>query len=843
MHHTQMRRECLRTGLKMTRPRRLAAVTLILLVTGTAQVVAAESTISPKGIKFFEYKIRPVLVEHCYKCHSLESGKAKGGLVLDTRDGLTAGGERGPAIVPGKPGTSLLLAAISHSDPDLEMPPKKARLSDTIISNFKNWIAMGAPDPRIGPAPIALKPSNDADARNFWAFKKPTPPSLPETSNPAWARRELDRFILAKLDDKGISPSPDADPATLLRRLHFDLVGLPPAPTDQRRFDKRIADAGFERALAAEVDALLASERFGERWGRHWLDVARYAESSGKDTNVTFPHAWRYRDYVIDAFNSDKPFDRFITEQIAGDLLPFANNQERERLLIATGFLAIGPKGLNEMNPLQFRADLIDEQIDSVTRAVTATTVACARCHDHKYDPFSMEDYYGLAGIFRSTKTFYGTRVAPGNQRGGDFVELPRLKEQHIPNKSVSKKRVAKLKADLAAVNKEEKDSKAAAMKAALEGRDPEKFFNIATALRIIWKRGGLEGQLKTVDDDGRALPLAMGVLDRKQIADAPLLERGEIKRPGAKIPRGFPWVIPIETLSTISNKQSGRLELAAWLTHPDQPLTSRVMANRVWRHLFGAGIVPTMDNFGVNGARPSHPEALDHLALRFVDNGWSVKSLVREIVLSRSYRQSSAWREDAFKQDPDNRLLWRASKRRLDAEAIRDAMLAVSGNLDLNRPEGSLIANLGPRPVSLIAFAKNVPLDLDGSSHRSVYLPVVRDRLPDALDLFDFAEPSLVTGDRETTNVPVQALYLMNSPFIREQAQGFARRIASEAKTPAEQTRLAFALCFNRVPDSRETELGKKFFQQASKGNDSQLALTTYCQALLATAEFRNLD
>jgi len=812
-----------------------------ILALSASPSLAAQAGPGPEQLKFFESRIRPVLVDHCYKCHSAEAGKTKGGLALDTRSGVLRGGDTGPAIAPGQPDKSLLLTAISHADPDLEMPPNKAKLPDTIIADFRKWIETGAPDPRSGDSPPNATKAKAG--RDFWAFTKPVPSAPPTTADASWPRRRLDNHILAQLESKGLKPSPDARPETLLRRLHFDLVGLPPSPADNQRFLARIKSDGIERALALEVDRLLGSERFGERWGRHWLDVARYAESSGKDSNFTFPHAWRYRNYVIDAFNQDKPFDRFITEQIAGDLLPASDPEQRESLLIATGFLAIGPKGLNEMNPAQFRADLIDEQIDSVTRAITATSVACARCHDHKYDPFSMEDYYGLAGIFGSSKTYFGTRVAPNNQRGGDLIALPRRKGQVIPNKSMPKKKVDKLKADLAELNRDEKESKAAAARAIREGRDPMEFFSLQKALRIIWRRGSIEGQLKTVDEDGRALPLAMGVTEASKIADAPLLERGEIKRPTARVPRGFPEVMALPANRKITTTQSGRLELAQWLTHPDHPLTARVMANRVWRHLLGTGIVATMDNFGFNGERPSHPALLDHLALKLVEGGWSVKALVREIALSRTYRQSSDYREDAFLVDPDNRLLWRASKRRMDAESIRDAMLAVSGSIDFNRPAASLIGNLGHRPVSLLAFAKGVPSDLDGSDHRSVYLPVVRDRLPDVFELFDFAEPSLVTGDRETTNVPLQALYLMNGPFVRKQSERLAQRVIADAASTHDRVKLAIALCFNREPDKAEQELAREFFGKPAAKEDPTKAWQTYCQALLATAEFRNLD
>ena len=825
---------------------------VFLLLLGPSLAWAGEKPArdESEGIAFFESRIRPLLVDHCYKCHSVGAGKPKGGLLLDSRKTIRAGGDSGPAVVPGDPGASLLLTAISHTDPDLKMPPKKERLPEAVINDVKTWIRMGAADPREDTAARAPSPAVDIEAgRRFWAFQKPVAHQPPATKDSAWARRDLDHFILAKLEATGLAPSVDAEPAALLRRLHFDLVGLPPSPDAVQRFQERISADGLDRALEAEVDSLLASTNFGERWGRHWLDVARFAESSGKEANVSFPYAWRYRDYVVDAVNADMPFDRFVVEQVAGDLLPADTDAERARLLIATGFLAVGPKNLDEANALQFAADVVDEQIDALTRGVMASSVACARCHDHKFDPFAMEDYYALAGVFASTKTYFGTFVSPTNRLGGDPLVLPRGAGQAILHASIPPARVASLKAELAALKKEQEDGTAAAMKALKTGTEPEKAFTLRDALRIFWKSGGIEGQLEKVDESGQALPLAMGVLDAGKIVDAPLLERGEIGRPTKPVPRSFPRVVAIGDSPAIPSDRSGRLELARWLTHPDHPLTARVMANRVWRHLFGAGIVSTVDNFGFSGERPSHPELLDYLAVRFAARGWSVKALVREIVLSRTYRQSSTYDDRAFRTDPENRLLWRAAKRRLDAEAIRDAMLVVSGELDSTRPTGSLVGReIGDRPISLIGLDSRLPADLDGSRHRSIYLPVIRDRLPEVLDLFDFAEPSLVTGDRETTNVPVQALYLMNSPFVQARAEGLADRLMREAGDDEQRVRRAFLLCYSRAPDDDEVKMVASFFDRAQTlaGSDEKLRrqlLADCCQSLLSTAEFRNLD
>ncbi|NOX98398.1 MAG: DUF1549 domain-containing protein, partial [Verrucomicrobia bacterium] len=401
------------------------------------QTAAAKDITSAESIAFFESNIRPTLVDHCYKCHSVESGKSKGGLLLDSRASALKGGDNGPAVVPGDMKKSLLLTAITHRDPDMEMPPKKAKLSEAIIGNFRIWIQSGATDPRKSTGSIANQPPVSLEgSRKFWSFQKPQQPKIPVVENKKWPRSELDYFILAELEQHDMIASPDAEPSVLLRRLHFDLVGLPPSPKSLQAFLKSIADKNLDSALELEVDSLLASNRFGERWGRHWMDVARFAESSGKEANLTFPHAWRYRDYVIDSFNDDTPFDRFLTEQIAGDLLPYDGDKERAEHLIATGFLAIGAKSLGEQNKLKFLADLADEQIDVVSRAFMAGSIACARCHDHKFDPYRMQDYYALAGLFVSTETFFGTAVSSENNVGGDLITLPSMPGQLIPNQS-----------------------------------------------------------------------------------------------------------------------------------------------------------------------------------------------------------------------------------------------------------------------------------------------------------------------------------------------------------------------------------------------------------------------
>lgn len=812
----------------------IASALMIVWTTGGGVAFAEDGW----AFDHFESKIRPVLIEHCYECHSIESGKAKGGLRLDDREAVLRGGDSGPALLPGKPEESLLLAAIRHSDPDLEMPPRKERLSETILMDFEQWIRDGAVDPRESSNGKGGKTGDDFESRRLhWSFRPVAAPEVPRPKRADWAYNDIDRFVLATLEKNGLEPSPDADPEVLRRRLSFDLTGLPPG-------DPQNGD------LSSHIERLLASPAYGQRWARHWLDVVRFAESNGKEANLIHPHAWRYRDYVIDAFDRDLPYDRFLTEQLAGDLLPAGNDAERARLLIATGFLAMGPKSLAEQNPAQFAADVADEQIDALSRAFLATSLACARCHDHKADPVTMTDYYALAGILKSTDTRYGTWVDSESNRGGKLIRLPELPGQLIPNRSIPPAELDKLRSQLAQLEADETAGREKGEKMRREGVDMQSQFNemLREALRILWTRGPIVGKLETVDDEGRALPLAMGALEAGEKIDSPRYERGELAHPAEIVPRAIPALYGLETEGVVPKEASGRLELAKWITDPRHPLTARVMVNRVWSHLFGAGLVETVDDFGRTGAAPSHPELLDYLAARFVAERWSVKGLIREIVTSRTYQQASTWREEAFLKDPDNRLLWRQSKRRLDAEAMRDAMLAASGELDLSPRPGSLVAELDVQSAPMIAFNKKVPEDLDGSMHRSVYLPVMRDQLPDVLRQFDFAEPSLVTGKRDVTNVPPQALYLMNSDFVRARAAALARRVMEESEDDGEWIHAAYQRCLNRAPDDEESHLIREFLdapvsENTDAAKEKAKRLQDLCQALLASADFRILD
>lgn len=807
----------------------------------------SETTFSREQLDFFESKIRPQLIEHCYQCHAKDGDKIKGGLLLDTRNGLIRGGDSGTAIVPGSPEDSLLYIAMTYEDSSLEMPKKK-KLPDSIIADFYTWIEMGAPDPRHDPdgntEPESYTSTIDIEkGREHWAYQPPLKHAIPAVSDETWARNGIDQFILAQLDEKTLEPNVDAEARTLLRRLYYDLIGLPPTPSASDAFASAYAtdpDAAVEKA----VDLLLASEHFGERWGRHWLDVARYAESCGKEENHTYPTAWRYRDYVIDALNADKPYDEFIQEQIAGDLLPAESDAERAEHLIATGFLAIGPKSLGERNPRQFQFDLVDEQIDVATKTVLGTTVACARCHDHKFDPIPMSDYYSLAGVFLSSETKFGTLVSTRNQRGTDLVKLP-IKDSTT---EADLGTALDLEMQLTAAQERADGIREQIREERRDGGDSARLRNsfLATTTQI----GTIEKQLAMYDDEGNPVSLAMGVIDRAEPFDAQLLIRGEEDNVSDRVPRGYVQVIKTDDEQPMPADSSGRLEVAEWMTSPENPLTARVMANRTWHWLFGKGLVPSVDNFGTTGDKPSNPELLDHLAIRLIELNWSVKSLIKEITTSRTYRQASTFDEAKFLADPENDLVWRYSPKRLDAEAIRDSILASSDQLVLERPEGSKVGDAGPGRIGRAVTEAEISVE---PPHRSVYLPIVRDLVPPSLDLFDFTDPSLSAGAREVTTIPSQALYMMNSPFVIEQSQEMARNLLADPTMRGTKLGIeAFRIAYSRPPTAEEGRKTAAYFERfrnvAKDGGMSQeeanlLALTSFCQSLISSAEFRYVN
>jgi hypothetical protein len=775
------------------------------------------SAATPADEKHFEEKIRPVLVKHCYGCHSVGARKSRGGLLVDSRDGLLKGGDSGPAIVPGRPQDSLLLRAMRHQGP-LAMPPKE-KLPAEVLADFEGWVRAGAPDPRVGKAGATRPAAGAPGGRNFWAFQPPRRGALPPVRDTAWPSSRLDHFLLAALEGRGLRPTRDADRLTLLRRVTFDLVGLPPAPAEIAAF---LAD-DRPGALERVADRLLASPAFGERWGRHWLDVARYADSTGKGDNLTYHDAWRYRDYVIAAFNADKPFDLFVCEQVAGDLLPAATQALRDERLTATGFLVVGPKALANRDVQQRKMDVVDDQVDTIGRAFLGLTVGCARCHDHKFDPVPQADYYALAGILASTRTLEGTRLNNPAVSGWALRPLGADGEKLLAARAGYERDLEKLHSALQACAKD----------------------HTAEGARQVRELTAAEQKLCAAAPP--APPLALAVRDEDSPGDLRLHVRGDPHTLGAPIPRGFLGTLPPRPAPPIPADRSGRLELADWLAAPDNPLTARVFVNRVWMHLFGEGLVRTVDNFGVQGERPTHPELLDDLAVEFVGQGWSVKRLVRTVVLSRAYRMSSADDPSAARVDPENRLLWRANRRRLEAEAVRDSVLAVAGRLDRTMG-GSSIGGLGDQAVSNQNAGGGLPTER--LTRRSVYLPVIRNALPALFEVFDFADPDVSTGRRDATTVATQALYLMNSPFVLEQAGAAADRLLALP----EGTRLPalYRHAYGRGPTAAEAGRARAFLSEFRRelGDEAlaspraeKEAWQALCQAVFASTEFRFVE
>ncbi len=757
----------------------------LILFTLALQAMAADMT--PDQRSFFESRIRPVLVKQCYECHSQNSKKLGGKLLLDAPSEMIAGGESGPTLIPGKPDDSLIIQALRYDG--LEMPPKK-RLPEPVVHDFITWVKMGAPDPRADLPKSAAK-TVTKDKAALWSYQPVTNPQPPAVKAGDWPRDRIDRFVLAKMETHGLSPAADAPAAMLVRRLYFDLTGLPP-PLNQ----------SMPPDLPALVDRLLDSPQFGERWGRHWLDVARYAESNGNDglsRNPSFPHAWRFRDYVIRAFNEDMPYDRFITEQLAGDLLPADSPARRDAQLIATGLLALGAKPAKAMND-NFEMDVVADQINVIGSGIMGLSVGCARCHDHKTDPIPTRDYYALAGIFRSTETLWGAAA----HQGLTAPQTPLHELQAAAKISVQPAAEA-----IISKHKPHRPPAAPAFKYASDA------------------------------------PLAMGAREARAVIDCKLNIDGDSKKLGPAVPRGFLSACGAATVQIPDAKQSGRLQLARWLASPQHPLTARVMVNRVWQHLFGEGLVRTPDDFGTTGERPTHPELLDHLATRFMREGWSIKRLIRSIVLSRTYQLSSLCDNQMREKDPDNLLLARHNRRRLDAEALRDAMLAATGDLNPQPAQGSLIQHQN-------VLINELPPLHQPSRHRSVYLLMLRNSMPPELTPFNLPDATTITGRRDNSALATQSLYLLNNDFLVEQSRRFAERVMLTSNDTTRRIQSAYQQAFARTPTGREIQRAYDFIREAdlmlvSTGNDENGRLSNawaaFCQALLASNELRYVD
>jgi cytochrome c553 len=938
---------------------------------------AAAAKLSPEQLEFFEKKIRPVLAEHCYKCHSANAEKLKGDLMLDTREATLKGGASGPAVVPGKPDKSLLLKTMKHEDPDLAMPPKSDKLPDNVIADFEAWIRQGAPDPREGKSAV-VKMDIAKTRAEHWAFKPVTNPPAPKPKDPhGFVKSPIDAFVLAKLQEKGLTPSAQADKLTLIRRVTFDLTGLPPTPDEVDAFLKDNSAGAFAKV----VDRLLASPQYGERWGRHWLDIARYADTSGDRANggrrnPLYPYAWTYRDYVIQAFNNDVPYDRFILEQIAADRLP--ETAQKKETLAALGFLTVGKQFMNN------RDEVIDDRIDVVTKGLMGLTAACARCHDHKFDPVPTADYYSLHGVFSSSvEPEVGPQIA-GPRDPGAFEEYQRkvaeiekeveeyqMGEKHrliagmldrageymiavhdlgrkrgsesrrlfarqrnldpfiyevwedalraasrrhdpvfsawvefagLPEREFAK--AAREVAAKVAANNDPARPYARAIAKAFAGKSPSSLKDVAAVYtRVLGdlqkavhapvfdyrarpgreRNSKFQPQTPLADPDLESLRLAffgdkpsvdlelnqmarilgvqfrngegairnkiyvlnmthpgspahaMVLEDASRVRNSRIYIRGEARNPGPEVPRQFLEVLAPERKPF--KEGSGRLELARAIASRDNPLTARVFVNRVWQWHFGQAIVRTPSDFGTRAEPPTHPELLDHLASWFMDNGWSVKKLHRYILLSSTYQQDSKSNPKGLKEDPTNQWLWRQNIQRLDFESIRDSLLMVGGKLDLT---------MGGQPVNISGGSRSGERSRYGSAseagiinpyRRTVYSLVDRAALPGMFQTFDFANPDLSTGERIMTTVPQQALFMMNSPLVVEQAKNLVDRKDFESQsTDEDKVRFLYRVLYQRQPTDKELQMALAFIAK-------QPLATTPVPAPSAVETAGNLD
>ena len=905
-----------------------------------------------EGLEHFEKRVRPLLAAQCQACHNpqLQSG----GIDLASGEGFAKARDEAALISLEDPASSRLLAIVGYAA-RVKMPPG-GKLSEEDLGVLGRWVREGAPWPGAELRAAVLSDSEQGafteEQLSYWAFQPVSQPRPPAVSNLSWPRNAIDRFILAKLEQQGLEPAPPVSRLTWLRRAHFDLTGLPPSPDEALAFAADRSPGAWERA----VDRLLASPRYGERWGRHWLDVARYADSTGNDEDHRYPYAWKYRDYVIEAFNSDLPYDRFVTEQIAGDLL---STEPDPRGVIATGFLALGPKAIAQQDKTRMRYDVYDEQIEVVSKAMLGLTVACARCHDHKFDPILTRDYYSLAGIFASTRSFRDAEahvskmllkpLVPQEQYDRYQAEQMAIKNRRIERDNVGdieieqlvEAQASRVAEYMLAARRAYEDDEDEASVAVAENLDAGRLAKWVAYLRPAqperaqladWHSAGpdqraeaaaayqrrFEGTLKewhhtirrwrkdTIElirngtmpprpkprfqagrdrfffdvyeakggplsfrgeERDRALqPQTLAAvrrlgeelekLERSAMPEPPMANavedgepveqrvfvRGDYSAKGEPAPKVFPAILagfdqqPVRT-------GSGRLELARWIASPSNPLTARVMANRIWQKHFGQGIVRTPSNFGKLGASPTHPELLDWLAADFVEQGWSVKAMHRRILLSSTYRSSSATSAEAAAADPENLWLSRFHRRRLDVEELRDGMLAVDGSIEFAMG-GTLQSGFGTDREN-----SNDRLSIDPATtpRRLVYIPLRRANLPTLLNLFDFGDAVTSLGKRPVTNVAPQALFMMNSEFVARRASNLAQRLlGSVPGEDAERARRAHLAVLTREPSGAEVDSALSYVAQLMERYpeaSERDAWASYCRILLASNEFLYID
>ena len=747
-------------------------------------------------VEFFESKIRPALVKHCAECHSSQSDPLQGGLSLESRSAWKRGGDSGAVIVPGDPASSLLMKAIDYSDRDLQMPPE-TRLPQSVIDDFKKWIADGAIDPR-EPAAASVSKFDLAQRRaSHWAW---------QPLKPVDSRNSIDRMIDDQIAANGLTASPPALPDVLLRRLSLTLTGLPPSPAEYITFEAQY-ESNREQAIATHVDRMLESPHFGEHWGRHWLDVVRFSETKGHVTDQERPFAWKYRDYVIQALNEDVPYDRFVIEHLAGDLL--SDDMVRPGTAGETNVAPTGTSALfmHEMHfmavdPVRQRWDEINAQIDVVGKAFLGLTLECARCHDHKFDAISQRDYYALAGFFYSTeqgRIRTGPRINQPLSQAATTATAEKAWKDFLNGKIQGRQQAQRPKVDSEYFPISEELGIQAP-------NDTARLFKLMKATATadpswsLWTRSA-------VDVTGR---------------NVPLLIRGEAHNHGDIIPRRFLEAIEGMNLPTKDElgKGSGRLWLARQIVSPGNPLTARVWVNRIWHHLFGQGIVSTPDNFGVLGGQPSHPELLDHLANQLIASGWSTKSVIRRIVTTRTFQRSSTPVDAAVLSDPQNVWLSHQNRRRMTAEQLRDSMLAISGSLDRSQFGPSI--DIYVPPYATANKPSNIPVSgrVDGENRRSIYLKVRRLFYDPFLMQFDFPDRGKPAGRRLVTTVPSQALAMLNSPLVHELTSDWGNRLAERDDLRADLIKEMFLACSGRHAVKDELKHLEMLFERLENTN-----------------------
>jgi Protein of unknown function (DUF1553)/Protein of unknown function (DUF1549)/Planctomycete cytochrome C len=815
--------------------RHLAGALVAMLTWGLMTPLLADGPPSNDGIAFFESKVRPVLQARCVDCHG--GGKVKGGLDLTSLQGLLKGGDRGPAVSLGAPGESLLVDAINHRE--LKMPPK-GKLPQGELDALSRWVEMGAPWPsgllssKTGPPPV------DDRARDFWSFRPVIRPEVPNVVRGDWIRSPIDRFVLAKIEAAGLAPAAPAAKTSLLRRVTYDLTGLPPSPDEVDAF---LADSSPD-AYEKVVDRLLASPRHGERWARHWLDLVRYAETDGYEFDAAKPSAWRYRDYVIESFNGDKPYDRFIKEQLAGDELQPGSDEA----LIATGYYRVGPWDTGAPDKLQATFDELDDVVGTTSQVFLGLTANCARCHDHKSDPFPTADYYRMLAFFRGVRR-YSPRTA--------LRPLSAPSDKDAATLSETRKKIEAVADQIKAIED--------ALFPRLEGVERDDFQSEQYRADIVEKHvpkdvsraefrryQSLTREKNTLE---RSRPQALCVTENGgSPPETFILIRGNPRSPGERVEPGFPSVItpgsPRLPIPSSDARSSGRrLVLAEWIASPSNPLTARVMVNRIWQHHFGRGLVRSTSDFGYKGSPPTHPELLDWLASEFVARGWSLKAMHRLIVTSNAYRMASRPDPKALAMDPENDLLWRFDLRRLEAEEVRDSILAVCGNLNVGVMGGPGIYPKIQREVMVgqsrpgSGWGRSTP---EEQARRSIYVHIKRSLAVPLLASFDAADVDASCPVRFATTQPTQALGLLNGEVINDQARIFAEAVrARSGEDHAARVRLVLRRATQRDPSPREVERGVEFLarMQGQHGLDPSQALAKFCLLALNLNEFIYLD